>query len=403
MTAPGFGPIHAGRLALITAWVVLWLAVIDVGVNLAFGPNGRSFPGLRKYFEYGRSVEGKLARAVAAGDGAGGLILKAGWLDAAHWSDEPARLQPGTDFMVAAYGQSFTMQAVQEAARLDARMTVRSIGGPAAPPNHSYAAYKLDEPLRRVDAVVFGILSSSVANLGSMSGLIWHFENPAPFTFPRYRLSPQGELIEERPLIDSEAAFRAAFAQRAAAWQDFKQQLRHSDRGYDPLVFSETIADRSTVVRLARRGWVAQAQAYERGIHDPQRGFNADAEDIKVLRAMLVDLARRTGERGERLVVVLLHARGDADHLYRAVADTLKAHRIDHVSTHALFSANDPSNFKPDGHYVPAANTKLTQALLRVLRVLRSEPPAGKPVAAPASLTGFASKAPSPALATVQR
>jgi len=363
----GFERIRAGRIALVIGWTVLWLAAIDIGVNLAFGPGGKSFPGLRKYFEYGRSVEGKLARAAAADPNKEGLILKAGWLDPEPWKTEPDRRKAGSDLMVAAYGQSFTMHAVADASQLDARITVRNIGGPAAPPNHSYAAYRLDEGLRKVDVVVFGILSSSVPDIGSMSGLIWHFENPAPFTFPRYRLS-NGQLTPEVPLLDSEAAFRSAFGPRSAQWQKFKQQLRQSDRGYDPLVFDETIADRSSIVRLMRRGWVAQRQRYETGVYDPATGFNSEAEDIQVLRAMVVDLARRTQERGERLVVLLLHGRGHSDHLYKALEDTLTQNRIAYVSTHALFSANDPSNFKPDGHYVNAANLKVGRALHQAMR-----------------------------------
>jgi hypothetical protein len=393
----GFERIRAGRLAVVMVWVLLWLAAIDIGVNLAFGPSGKSFPGLRKYFEYGRSVEGKLARTMAADPKKEGLILEAGWLDPEPWKGEPDRRKEGSDLMVAAYGQSFTMHALRDASQMDPRITMRAIGGPAAPPNHSYAAYKLDEPLRKVDVVVFGILSSSVADIGSMSGLIWHFENPAPFTFPRYRLS-NGQLTEELPVLGMEAEFRSAFGQRSPVWQKFKQQLRRSDRGYDPLVFEETIADRSSIVRLIRRGWVAQQQAYESGVYDTASGFNADSEDVKVLQALVVDLARRTSERGERLVVLLLHARGHSDHLYKVMEGTLKQHRIDYVSTHTLFSANDPSNFKYDGHYMPATNAKLTQALLSTLR---STPPARKP-ASPKS-NGAVAEVPHEALATVRQ
>jgi hypothetical protein len=46
--------------------------------------------------------------------------------------------------------------------------------------------------------------------------------------------------------------------------------------------------------------------------------------------------------------------------------------QIDYVSTRDLFAANDPTNFLPDSHYVPAANRKLAAALLQRIRATPS-------------------------------
>lgn len=355
--------------AMIVFWSLVWLILIDVGVNIAFGAEtfARQPSALSRYFEYGRSVEGKLMRMVAADPQNGGQMISTGWIDHEYLSAKPVRAQADHDTLMAVYGQSFTLNAAHEAARIDSRITIRGIGGPGAPPSHSYAAYKQDAPLRKADVVVFGVLSSTVPLMGSLSGLVWMFESPAPFTFPRYRVTAD-QLTEELPAIRSEAEFRQAFSQRSTKWQEFKDQLRRSDRGYDRFTFDASLADASSVVRMARRGWVAHAQPYTDGVYDPTTGFNADAEEVHTLRALLVDLRQRTCERGERLVILLLHTRGHSDHLHRALESTLKQANIDYISTHTLFSANDPRNFRPDSHYIDPANAALSKALVNLVR-----------------------------------
>jgi hypothetical protein len=360
-----------GRSAKIVLWVVVWLMLADVAVNVAFRSRAAKESSLGRYFEYGRSVEGKLASAITE-ERKKGSILSAGWIDPELLKSVSSERKEGTDLTVAVYGQSFSMHAANAAVAMDGKITLRGFGGPGAPPNHSFAGYEADTPFRKADVVVFGVLSSSVPDMGSMTGLIWHFENPAPFTFPRYRLNGS-QLTEEQPLIRSETQFRQAFGQQTPEWHQFKAQLKKSDRGYDWFTFDASAADRSAIVRLVRRGWVAHHEAYDRGVYDAQAGFNPDAEDVKVLKAMLVDLQRRTQARGERLIVLLLHTRGHSDHLAQAVEPTLKAAKIDYISTHTLFSANDPTNFLPDGHYVPAANQKLARVLADKIRGRSSE------------------------------
>jgi hypothetical protein len=356
----------SSRSTVVVGWVIVWLALLDVGVNLAFGSRAASSSTLGRYFEYGRSIEGKLARAVADPKKEG-QILGAGWTTTETLQIPPSQPKAGTDLLVAVYGQSFALQAANAAAAMDGHITVRGVGGPAAPPSHSYHAYKADTPFRNTKVVVLGLLSSSVADMGSMSGMMWHFENPAPFTFPRYRLEGS-QLTEELPLIRSEAEFLQAFSRQSDQWRQFKAQLKRSDRGFDSFTFDKTRADSSAIVRLVRRGWVAHNDLYEEGVYDSHKGFNPQADDVKALKAMLADLSRRTKDRGERLMVLLLHTRGHSDHLHALLENTLEESKIDYISTHTLFSANDPTNFLPDSHYIPAANRKLATALASWIR-----------------------------------
>jgi hypothetical protein len=361
-------PIHV--LLKTVAWTLAWLAVFDVATSFAVNRVAlhHSDSGLVRYFQYGKSIEAKLDYTTSLPRNApDALILSAGWLDPAAWTDLPDHPQPGTDKLLAVYGQSFAFNVTRAAMKLDGRLTFRGIGGPAAPPDHSYAAYLADAGNAHADIVIFGILASSVSHMGSMTGTDWTFEHPAPFTFPHYRLR-DGRLEAESPVFHTEQQFRSAFSSRSTQWQAFKEQLSRNDRGFDPLTFDRTWLDRSQIALLLRRGWAAHSQNYDAGVYDPTSGFAADSEQIQVLKAMLLDLGQRTKSRGQRLIVLLEQDQGYNDSLYRAVGPTLSAARIESISTHTLFSANDPRNFQPDGHYTNQANDIFARQLQAVIR-----------------------------------
>lgn len=354
----------------VIGWTLAWLVVLDLATSFAVARLAARRPdsSLVRYFEYGLSIETKLDRMTRLPrDAPDAQILPAGWLDPDQWRTLPTRPQAGADKLVALYGQSFAFNATNAAVRLDGHLTLRGIGGPAAPADHSYAAYLADAGNAGADTVVFGILASSVSHIGSMSGMDWTFEHPAPFTFPRYRLDG-GRLQAEPPVFRTEQQFRDAFALRSTAWQAFRKQLARNDRGFSPVVFDRSWLDRSQIALLMRRGWVAHSQNYEDGVYDPVHGFAAGSEQVQVLKAILIDLAARTRARGQRLIVLLEQDQGYGDALFRALGPTLDDAHVESISTHTLFSANDPRNFQPDGHYTIEANDLLAKKLQATIR-----------------------------------
>lgn len=350
---------------LISLYVVLWLALADLVIGRVFAPAGGRVSELQRYFEYGRSVEGKLAQMMSGERD--GRIVEAGWIDEATLRRQPAERAPATNLLLSAYGQSFTFNAVNRVAEMDRGMTLRLAGGPGAPASHSYRTYMVDTSLRKADAVVFGVLSSTVGQMASISGLISMYGNPAPFTYPRYRLVGD-RLEEELPVIASEAAFREAFSTRSAKWQSFRDQLSSSDKGFDRFTFDESWVDASVIGRLLRRGWVAHKDSYDKGVYTPEHGFDPDSEEVRVLARLLIEADAMARSRGERFIVLLLHTKGHGAQLHQVLRGTLERHRIEFISTHDLFSANDPGMFIPDGHYVPRANDALAEALRQRLR-----------------------------------
>lgn len=349
------------RAVHVALWTLLWLLLADLAIHVATdrqSPWASRVGGLARYFDYGRSIEGKLAAAIGPQGDRPNAIVQAGWIDPEAWRALPTKASDD-GLLVAVYGQSFAFNAARAMQQLDGHMTLRLIGGPAAPLSHSYAAYRADAPLRRAQVVVVGVLASSMAKADSMSALSWTFESPAPYTFPRFTLR-DGRLDEVTPVLRTEQAFRRAFAEQGQDWRDFKAQLAAHDRGYDRFAFDGGALDASALMRLVRRGWVANAQQYEDAATEPAR----DEVAVEMLR----ELRRKTTDAGERLVVVLLHDRGHDGQLERRLAGPLKALGIEFVSTQAVFSAADPANFIADGHYTEAANQRLAHALWRAVR-----------------------------------
>ena len=149
----------------VACYVVAWIALADWAIGAALRPGSTRAPDFQRYFEYGRSVEGKLAHML------NGMrddrIIESGWIDQEQLKQLPSTLEPGTDMLVATYGQSFTMNAVNGAAAVDKSMTLRRVGGPGAPASHSYWAYRMDAPLRKADVVVFGVLALAGSWIGT--------------------------------------------------------------------------------------------------------------------------------------------------------------------------------------------------------------------------------------------
>lgn len=345
-------------------WTLVALVIADAAIGLVYPqPHDVRRPpgGLSLYFDYGRSIEGKLAAMIGPDDARSAPILLAGWIDR---DCDPIPSPPPGKLGMTIYGMSFTNHVADQLARIDPGLAIARYAGPAAGPNHSYACF------RRVSAArgdpnriqVLGVLASSLPRLLTLSGASTTFEQPQPFTYPRYRLDSAGRLVAEQPVIRSPEDLRDP-AKRARSLE----QLAADDAFYDPLLVRGSWADRSVFLRLVRRGY-AQASFRRRTSELVSDGKVFRTDLAPPLRAMLLDFAGQARGRGQVPVILLLQDRGyGSDSLYRLVGPALEQAGVRIVRSDRIAPATDPRSFLPDGHFTPKVDAALARALLRAI------------------------------------
>jgi hypothetical protein len=364
-------PRNIRKVVVTGLWIFFFVVVFDVLINFLFpypsDPHVTSPGQLKTYFEYGRSVEGKLSRMVGPTDEASSSLAQAGWLDPQLWKklNLPVSRPPGKDLLIAIYGMSFSNHVGEAMEAMDSRLAIRAIAGPAGPPNYAFAAYNLDRGKHQADVVILGLLASSVKAVRTLNGMTWQFEGPAPYTYPRYFVE-DGKLKATWPTILSLAQLRAAL-QDKSQWDAFVTQLREHDGFFNSFLFEHNWLDNSAIVRMIRRAWAQRHQTtITNQIHSPT-GFNEETE-IPVLRAMVAEFAATAKADGKRPIVLVLNDRGYDDHLFQALKPTLESASIPYVSTHNIAPATDIRNFVGDGHFTTSANKLIAEAVLKLLK-----------------------------------
>ncbi len=346
---------------------LLWLMAVDAALNLVLLPRwpwAGKLESVSRYFAYGLSVEGKIAKNLTATQPGADAVLKAGWLDPSSWTQLP--VQPaaaGADGrLVAVYGQSFALNAARAMAEKDPRITLRMIAGPAAPLSYAYAAYRADTQGAKAPVVVLGVLASSLARSGQFSMTAGSFENPAPFTFPRFSLDGQ-TLVEQAPVIHTYPEFLEAFRARGPLWQKFRAQLFEGSPSLDSFVFDAGWWDASTAVRLIRRGWVASQDDVRQGAADAHGLFPAFAAQVPVALSILTQAQQLALSRQQHLVVLLINDRGYAGSLDETLGKPLQAKGIHVLSSSDSINSRDLANFVADGHFTQQANQRFARTL----------------------------------------
>lgn len=345
----------------------LILVALDLGMALFLSwaeARGR-VSSLVQYFEYGRSVPGKLARWEAGTAALGGLYGTA-WRPAiVADSAEAFAIEPAlTGPVIRSYGMSFANNILRAAQGLQPGLQLDMHAGPQAPPNFTYALFQDDAANRRPgDIVVLAILSSSAPGMAALSNQTWAFEQPAPFTYPIYR--PDGDWGLQRidPVIENEAAHRALVRDPAglAAWH---AQLAEEDAFYGPVTYGARLMDGSPLCRLIRRSLaIGNIRRIEQDI---QTGD--DYPLTEALGRMISAFAGTIRAEGQRPVVMLIQSGdpGDLD-LLAALAPVLARDKIPYLATAEHVDPRDAAGFAPDGHYLPAADAVFARAFLRLI------------------------------------
>lgn len=342
---------------------LLALIMMDVSVNAAlnWSKANNKLGSLTNYFDFGLSVPAKI-EAWAKEDSSSGNLYRAAWSDTiiAESKERHASEPFGQVRTIRNYGMSFSGNIADEATDIDPSFVVDSHAGPASPANHSYSLYSADRENRNSgDVVLFGILSSSVPKIASMSNRTWSFEQPAPFTYPVYFPDDAG-LRRVDPLIGT-LSKQAELEVSPILQRAWYEQLATHDRFYSPVMFKWRILDHSPLFRLIRRS-VAFKILSKR---DEQVLQNGEYPMLEVLRRMAIDINNTAIDDGQVPIILLVQTNNPADIDLRAfLGPSLKELGIPFVATADYFDPKDISGYVDDGHYNESIDTIFGQAVL---------------------------------------
>lgn len=326
--------------------------------------------GLVQYFDYGRSVPGKLAQW-EANPGATGNLYDVAWRqDAVSLSQKAFTTEPqGTGPVVRSYGMSFVNHILRNAVKMDPDLIWDAHAGPGAPPNFTYALFEDDRDNRRAgDIAVLGILSSSVSGMAALSNQTWVFEQPAPFTYPIYW--PEGAGLRRVDPVIQSAQLHRNLAEDQMALTDWYDQLSSEDHFFSQQTYGAVWADKSPFGRLVRRSLATS--------HVDQTKADIvttnDYPYVEVLRRMVSAFATTARADGQIPVVMLIQSngRGDADVL-AVTASVLQDMDIPHLATIEHADPRDPSKFISDGHYKPEIDRLFAERFLDLIRSLEPD------------------------------
>jgi hypothetical protein len=360
-----------GALAAL-GWTLVFLILADVCLARVFRPpaNPKVEPStLQRYFEYGRSVEGKLRVMVKPDDAQSAPIVTAGWLGNPEFQRERRQVSQPDHLLVATYGQSFTEHVFLHAVELDPRVEVRALGGPGAPLGHSFALYQRDRREHQAQVVVIGVLASVLPQLVTLTPMTWGFEAPTPYMYPRYRMV-SGQLTSWPAPVETLADFRATL-QDPARWTALRNLLAAEDGAFDSFLFDADLLDHSTFGRLFRRAIGHQRQNdFTARFHDAKGFLNTDGI-LDVGRALLLEFGRTAKADGRLPFVIFFDDRGYPGYLDAAFGQTLRQAGIPYLSSHPIAPATDLTNFIPNGHFTPEIDRRMAEEWLAQLYQLR--------------------------------
>jgi hypothetical protein len=359
-----------GRALSILLWTTGALILMDAAVGFVLPAAPGPTATMQRYFDYGRSIEGKLRRYVGSSPDQDAEIMRAGWLNEC----EVATFSRPGKVMFDIYGMSFSNNIADHLEQLDSRLAGQRFAGPAAPPNHSYACFirRVRMGLQRAPIQILGILASSIPRMETLSGLTTSFEAPQPFTYPRYSLTPDGRLFEHWSSIKSQEELHAALSD-PTKWRTFLNELATDDAFYVQGLVKADVFDHSTLARMIRRAWAQRSFRNRVAALRPSSGFSGASDIAPVLVAMLLDFATTTRAAGGRPIVILIEDSGYGTALSSMVTPVLKANRIDFVATSGIASPTDSGNFVGSGHFTPAVDEKIARAVLNLLGQANSQ------------------------------
>ena len=359
----------------IVAWTVFYLIVIDISVNILFrypsDPRNTHPNSLQSYFDYGRSVEGKLQRMTRKTNDESAPIILHGWLKSKTDKSKDCQPVKPDETLVAVYGMSHTQMLGEAIQKVNAKYVIRNITAPGAVPTWTFTAFQLDMNRCRPDVAIFGVMTDSVPLLSATSGATAYFDMSYPYTFPRYILD-EGNLHTVYPPFVSVDEYRDYLHNRVK-WLEYRTWLEKYDPFYDPLLFEISNFDHSSIIRILRRAYFEFRRKERVDKVYGKEGFNAKSEEVKVLRLIIRQFAKSA--RGNKIIpiIYIVNNQGRSDHLYKILKPALDADRIPFFSTHTICPPDNPKLFLANSHFTPDKDMEIAQEIIAIINRERNE------------------------------
>lgn len=358
---------HRGRTWRLGAWVAFWLVGLDVAASIAFAypsdPRDLSPSRLALYFDYGRSMEGRLRRATRSDPDLTAPITLPGWYRPLVATDRPSKPN-GTKVHV--YGMSHAVRLADALQATSPTLSARTVAAPGATANWAFGAFRRDDRRRPGDVAVLAIMSSTLPMITTMSPMTWNISFAMPYTSDRYRLRSD-RMVVTAPPYDSFQDYVETF-EDPARWAAAKRTIAANDPFYDPWLLDETVLDHSSLVRLIRRAWAQTRDRKRReGVLD-EHGFVAESEAVQLANAIVASFARQARREGVTPVIYIVNNQGYGDQLFRALEPTLRSQRIPFLNSAAVVDPGDARQYLPDTHFTDDADRRLAGELDRIVR-----------------------------------
>jgi hypothetical protein len=353
---------------MVIGWTLAALVILDSALGAVSGmpADPRVEPtSLQRYFDYGRSIEGKLHALVKPDDAHSGPIVLAGWIDSGCNRTVPRRAGITG---ISIFGNSFSGQLAQTLRKLDSSVSVEEFLGPGAPPSHSYSCFSKENSFGgdSDEIQIMGITAGSLPRMVQIWGVTTSFEFPQPFTFPRYRLGPDGELLAHEPSVRSPDDLRRVLA-NSAQWNAWIAEVQQQDYFYSSGLTEADPADKSVIGRMIRRGF-GQGISRRRtaGLRGDDGKINAP-DIVTVLPKLIGSFAKLARNSHKRPVIVLFEEYGSGGTLMPLVGSALAQDHIEFISSADIVPPVNLGNYASDGHFSPEANEKIARALLGLI------------------------------------
>ena len=348
------------------AWVLTWLVALDIAAATLFAyprdPRNLDPNPLALYFDYGRSMEGRLRRATRSTPEATAPITLAGWYDPLIAIERHA--EPGAP-KVTIYGMSHAVRLADALDEVAPQYRVRSIGAPGAGTNWAYGAFLRDEHDRIGDVAVLAIMSSTLPMILSPTPMDWNTSFAMPYTADRFIDTGDG-LKRIRPPYESFPDYVRALNEKGA-WEAALGQFARTDPFFDRFLVEATPLDKSTIVRLARRGWSQRRDRQWRETVLTADGYDAESEPVRVANAIISSFARQAREAGVVPVIYIVDSFGYGDQLSQALSETLRREAIPYLASSRYLDPMVPTNYLPDSHFTDSNDRELAAVLARII------------------------------------